>query len=156
MNVPLDSAAPQDRLVCVSGTVPLNQPLVSLENWAPNREEGLLLPVDAEPDERFTDAELIAIDFPAFSDGRGLSLAVLLRTRLGFVGEVRAVGEINADLLHYLVRCGFDSFELTNPTVHADGSNAATGFNTLAPYGDNYQASVLEREPAYRRVRRST
>jgi uncharacterized protein (DUF934 family) len=151
MNAQLDQL---ENLICVGDFTPNDQPLVDVEAWTPNSGQGLLLQVDTEPSASFTGAELIAIDFPAFTDGRGLSLAVLLRERFGYLGELRAVGDINTDMLHYLTRCGFNTIKLTKPSVQADGSNATTGFNTLAPYSDNYQASVLEPEPAYRRVRR--
>jgi uncharacterized protein (DUF934 family) len=55
---------------------------------------------------------LIAIDFPRFSDGRGNSLANLVRTRLGWRKEVRAVGDVLIDQLFFMGRCGFDSFAL--------------------------------------------
>ena len=54
----------------------------------------------------------IEIRFPKFGDGRGYSLARLLRTRYNFRGELRAVGHITRDLLFYLESCGFDAFEL--------------------------------------------
>ncbi|MDI1360549.1 DUF934 domain-containing protein [Methylotenera sp.] len=52
----------------------------------------------------------IAIDFPNYKDGRGFSLAQILRTQLGWLGELRAVGDVLIDTIHYLARCGFDSF----------------------------------------------
>ena len=142
------------RLISLGELTPSNSDIVSESQWSEDCGAGLLLEVDAEPDERFAKADLIAVNFPAFNDGRGLSLGVLLRTRIGFTGELRAVGAVTADILHYLTRCGFDSFELESPSVYPDGRMVSTGFNTLAPYSDNYQASVLEPEPAYRRVRR--
>jgi uncharacterized protein (DUF934 family) len=57
--------------------------------------------------------DLIAISFPQFTDGRGYTLARLLRERLGYAGELRAVGPLVADVLFYLHRCGFDSFQPT-------------------------------------------
>ena len=54
---------------------------------------------------------VVALEFPAFGDGRGFSWARMLRTRLGFTGEVRAVGGFFYDQLNYLVRVGFDAFE---------------------------------------------
>ena len=54
----------------------------------------------------------IAIDFPVYTDGRGFSLAQLLRTQCGWRGELRAVGDVMIDTVHYLARCGFDSFSL--------------------------------------------
>jgi uncharacterized protein (DUF934 family) len=55
---------------------------------------------------------LIAIDFPRFIDGRGNSLANLLRTRLDWRKEVRAVGDVAIDQLFFMGRCGFDAFAL--------------------------------------------
>ena len=54
----------------------------------------------------------IEVSFPKFGDGRGYSIARLLRTRYGYRGELRAVGHITRDLLQFLERCGFDSYEL--------------------------------------------
>jgi uncharacterized protein (DUF934 family) len=55
---------------------------------------------------------LVAIEFPNFSDGRGFSAARLLRSRYGYRGELRAVGDVARDQLAYLERCGFDAFDL--------------------------------------------
>lgn len=56
---------------------------------------------------------LIALSFPAFADGRAYSQARLLRDRLGFKGELRAVGNaVVRDQMQSLNRCGFNSFEL--------------------------------------------
>ena len=57
----------------------------------------------------------IAIRFPVFGDGRGISLAVLLRERHGFKGEIRAVGYLIPDLAQFLLRSGFDTAEITDP-----------------------------------------
>ena len=58
------------------------------------------------------DIPLIAIRFPVFTDGRGYSLARLLRSRHGYTGELRAVGDVLRDQLYFLQRCGFDAFQL--------------------------------------------
>ena len=123
--------------------------IVSREDWSVHSGDGLALEVDDEPEARFAQAPLITINFPAFTDGRGLSLAFLLRTRFDFNGELRAIGAVHPDLIHYMRRCGFDSFDLaeTNTNTKADQS-------TLAPYSNYYQASVLEPQPVYRRIRR--
>lgn len=55
---------------------------------------------------------LILVDFPVFSDGRGYSIGRLLRDRLGFEGELRAIGDVLPDQLSYMARCGFDAFAL--------------------------------------------
>ncbi len=57
---------------------------------------------------------LIAIVFPAFNDGRGFSHATLLRQHLGFTGEIRAIGDVLIDQVPLMLRCGFDSFSVSN------------------------------------------
>lgn len=57
---------------------------------------------------------LIALVFQKFQDGRPLSTARLLRERLGFTGELRAVGDILFDEMQLLARCGFDAFEISD------------------------------------------
>src|SRR5689334_11691454 len=75
----------------------------------------------------------IAIRFPAFGDGRGISLAVLLRERHGFTGEIRAVGYLIPDLAQFLLRSGFDTAEIADP------EQAATWKAALSRYSRNYQ-----------------
>jgi len=60
---------------------------------------------------------LVAVAFPAFNDGRAFSHASLLRTRLGFAREVRAVGDVLIDQIPLMLRCGIDSFAVTNATA---------------------------------------
>ena len=60
---------------------------------------------------------LVAVSFPAFSDGRAFSHASLLRSRLGFTGEVRAVGDVLIDQIPLMLRCGIDSFAVSNATA---------------------------------------
>lgn len=54
------------------------------------------------------------IEFPAFGDGRGFSLAVRLRKDYGFKGEIRAVGPVIPDQALFLLRAGFDTVEAAN------------------------------------------
>jgi uncharacterized protein (DUF934 family) len=61
---------------------------------------------------------IIALTFPAFSDGRGFSQAMLLRERLGYKGELRAIGTVLLDQVPLMLRTGFDSFEVHHaPTI---------------------------------------
>ena len=62
---------------------------------------------------------LVALAFPAFTDGRPYSSARLLRDRYGFGGEIRAVGEVLRDQLQFMARCGFDAFEIA-PEANAE------------------------------------
>src|SRR5690606_36416161 len=67
----------------------------------------------------------IAINFPAFTDGRGYSSARLLRERMGFTGELRAVGDILTDQIPFLRRCGIDAMVVNNaPTREALAKDA--------------------------------
>jgi uncharacterized protein (DUF934 family) len=68
---------------------------------------------------------LVAVEFPGVGEGRGFSYGRLLRDRLGFKGELRAVGAaVKQDKIFLLARCGFDSFELP-PEEKADEALAA-------------------------------
>ncbi len=157
MNAQLEQKTHRSPPLITNGTVtPSARKLVGPDEWTADSANGLLLSVDTEPEPRFAHAKLIAIEFPAFSDGRGLSLAVLLRTRIGYTGELRAVGDVRADILHYLRRCGFDSYLMSGEgsSVAVTGRIESTGLDSLAPYSDYYQASVIQPQPAYRRIGR--
>jgi uncharacterized protein (DUF934 family) len=58
--------------------------------------------------------ELIALEFPKFSDGRAYSQARGLRERLGFAGELRATGDVLIDQVLFMRRCGFDAYEIAD------------------------------------------
>lgn len=55
---------------------------------------------------------LVALEFPKFRDGRAFSWARMLRTRLGFTGEIRAMGDFLFDQVNYQHRVGFDAWEV--------------------------------------------
>lgn len=102
----------------------------------------LQVSVDAEPSTDWLDASSIAIDFPAMTDGRGLSLAVLLRNRLGYRGELVARGSVHQDIVHFLARCGFDAIELP------DEERLETALKWIDPHTGYYQPSVISSESA--------
>jgi uncharacterized protein (DUF934 family) len=108
----------------------------------------LLLEMDAEPDASQTNCSAIGVNFPAFNDGRGLSLAVLLRGRLGFSGDLIAIGEVHEDIIHYLVRCGFNKIALP------DRCSDELALKLVQPYSQHYQASVTQDNPSFKRVER--
>lgn len=88
---------------------------------------------------------LIAIAFPKFTDGRGYSIARLLRDRYGFGGQLRAVGNVLPDQMFYMRRCGFDAFELTEGKPVEDALKALEGFSVT------YQAAADDSRPLFRR-----
>jgi uncharacterized protein (DUF934 family) len=63
------------------------------------------------------DLSLVALAFPAFSDGRSFSKAELLRSRYGYEGAVRATGAVLIDQLPHMLRLGFDEFEVSHPVL---------------------------------------
>ena len=69
---------------------------------------------------------IIAVHFPAFTDGRGYSIGRLIRMRHGFAGELRAVGDILRDQLYFLNQCGFNAFDL-RPDQDIEEALAAFG-----------------------------
>ena len=88
---------------------------------------------------------LIALVFPKFKDGRAYSQARLLRERYGFRGELRATGEVLRDQFQFLLRSGFDAFEVKKPADAAVFVEAAARFSVF------YQPSADGRLPALRR-----
>jgi len=121
----------------------LEHALVPLERW--QNQAGLYLNVADEPTAALTNAQVIAIDFPAFNDGRGLSLALLLRERFDYQGTLLAVGDVHPDMLHYMHRSGFDWYRLPE---HRD---LATAQAAMHPFTAYYQASLTEPTPVFRR-----
>ncbi len=108
---------------------------------------GLVLEADQPPSAiaaELSRLDLIAVNFPVFTDGRGFSTARELR-ELGFSGEIRATGHFIRDQLHYLQRCGFTSFEF------ADQNQLASSLASLNDFSEAYQADVQEKEPLFRR-----
>ena len=79
---------------------------------------------------------LIALEFPKFRDGRAFSWARMLRTRLGFKGEIRAMGDFLYDQVNYQKRVGFDAWEVP------DGFTLAMFHRALGEMTDVYQPSA--------------
>ena len=77
--------------------------------------------------------ELLAFEFPSLGDGRGYSVARLLRERYRFAGELRAVGKVKRDQLFFMARSGFDAFELS------EGEDFAGALQSLASFSVAYQ-----------------
>ncbi|OUR82070.1 oxidoreductase [Cycloclasticus sp. 46_120_T64] len=106
---------------------PSQTSIVSLEYWQQNKDSlaqtpslGLRVLGHTEPAEFIGDLarfELIAIEFPAFTDGRGYSLAKTLRDKYNYHGEIRAIGDILPDQALYLTRVGFDALEFASDEI---------------------------------------
>jgi len=88
---------------------------------------------------------LVAVNFPQFTDGRGYSIARLLRERYRWQGELRAIGDVFRDQLFYLARCGFDAFALRQ------GEDAQAALPAFDDFSDAYQTAADRPMPLFRR-----
>ena len=118
--------------------------VVSLEQWQQNRERllaisgprGVAISNDDDVLELAEDVDhldWICVEFPAAGDGRGYSQAKLLRDRLGFKNEIRAIGEVLTDQLFLMRRSGINAFDL-----QADQDPEAS-LARLRPFSVSYQ-----------------
>jgi len=118
-------------VIAPAGPLPDRPVIVSRQRWLAERALlmgrnaplGLRLEAGERVDDLATDLarfSLIALAFPTFADGRAFSTARLLRDKYAYRGELRAVGNVLSDLVPFMRRVGFDSFEVTHgPTRRA-------------------------------------
>ena len=142
----------EDPFVDASGAeaVPPTGPvIVSLAQWQAQRDAlltrgtplGIRLHSDQSPEAIADDVQhfaLIALEFPKFRDGRAYSYARLLRERYGFKGELRAVGDVLMEQLFFMLRTGFDAFDVQqSPDPVAAFETALKDFSVwYQPTGD--------------------
>ncbi|MGM0767561.1 MAG: DUF934 domain-containing protein [Pseudomonadota bacterium] len=107
--------------------------------WFDSHDEPELL------DGLVNELKLIAVNFPKFSDGRGYSIARLLRERFGYQNELRAIGDVLLDQLQFMKRCGFDSYALR------EDKDATKAARSLTFFSQGYQAATDTDEPLFRR-----
>jgi uncharacterized protein (DUF934 family) len=130
--------------------------IVPLELWLARRDGfvaypgrlGVWLDANEGPEAIAADLQrlsLVAVNFPKFGDGRGYSIARLLRERYGYKGEIRAIGDVLHDFLYFMNQSGFDAFVLRDDQ---DPQAALTAFDT---FSEGYQTSVLRPVPLFRR-----
>ncbi|MEZ5937837.1 MAG: DUF934 domain-containing protein [Hyphomonadaceae bacterium] len=148
--------APDDADLAVGGciTVSLSRFLAETDALTA-RNEGIgvrLAPAD-DPSllsDHLDRLQLIEVEFPKYVDGRGYSIAQLLRRRLGYSGELRAVGQVLRDQLAYMTRCGFDA--LMFETSDAEAGYAAA----LAEFSEAYQATADGRATVFEKRARAS
>lgn len=108
---------------------------------------GVWLDSDEEVEEIVDDLahfQVIALNFPIFTDGRHYSSARLLRERYGYTGEIRAIGDVLRDQLFFMQRCGFDAFAVRPDRDPYDALQSLSDFQVT------YQAAVGQ-QPLFRR-----
>jgi uncharacterized protein (DUF934 family) len=104
--------------------------------WANDRPVAELAP-------HLDNLALVALVFPKFRDGRAYSQARLLRERHGYRGEMRATGQVLRDQFLFLLRAGFDSFEVTKD------ADAAAFADSIRRYDVFYQPTGDGRRTAF-------
>lgn len=147
-----------DRFISVDADAPLpDGPLiVPLARWQAQREallaRGQALGVQvanttaaAELAADLPHLAVVAIEFPKFADGRGYTLARLLRERFAYTGEIRAVGAVLRDQLFFMARVGFDAFALR------EDQDAEAALQAFSEFSVRYQPAADEPLPLYRR-----
>jgi uncharacterized protein (DUF934 family) len=117
---------------------------------APQPEDGEVLRLEPHEDPASVAGRLerlarIEVNFPKYGDGRGYSIARLLRERYGFKGELRAVGQVARDQLWFMANCGFDAFLLR------EGEDPQEALAAFEDFSESYQASVARPQPLFRR-----
>ena len=135
---------------------PAGDVIVPLPLWQAQRGQLLARParlglrLEPHDDPAAIDADLglfgvIAVNFPTFSDGRGYSIARLLRERYRYHGELRAIGEAVRDHLFFMASCGFDAFQLR------DDQDPEVALTAFTDFSEAYQTSVARPQPLFRR-----
>ena len=113
--------------------------------WPNNRKVSELAP--------FLDSlAAVALVFPAFRDGRAYSQARLIREHYGFAGELRATGQVLRDQFMFMLRAGFDAFEVTKDADAAAFADVLHRYSVFyQPTGDGRPTALgarLRRAPA--------
>lgn len=135
--------------------------IVTLARWRAERDQllargtplGLRLKSEQSPIEIADDIELfdlLALEFPAFTDGRSYSNARRLRERYGFTGEIRAVGDVLRDQYAFMRRCGFDAMVVKDGETEADWAAAVGAVSVVyQPASDGAETvlSLRQRRP---------
>ena len=139
-----------------SVTLPEQNAIVPLPVWQARKDEligrgqpvGVWLDSHEEPEAIAADLDrfsVVAVNFPKFADGRGYSIARLLRERYGYAGELRSIGDVLQDQLYFMKRCGFDAY-----AVRAD-KDIEAALAGLTDFSEPYQTAVDQPQPLFRR-----
>ncbi|MFT6559713.1 DUF934 domain-containing protein [Sneathiella sp.] len=137
-------------------TLPSGDIYIPLSEWIERREEllkrnsrlGVILENTDDVNDIAEDLDrldLVVLQFPKMSDGRAYTQARLLRERLGYKGEIRAVGDVLRDDVFYMQRCGFNAFELRDDQ---DVNSVLKAFDEITV---TYQPAADEDLPIWRR-----
>ena len=119
-------------------------------SWPLNMQVGLVVDNDLDIEsiaDDLTRLPLVALRFPKWTDGRAYSQARLLRVRFRYTGEIRATGDVVADMMPLLARTGFDA-ALLRADQSPGTAQRALGFFTQG----HYQGDVIAPKPHFGRT----
>ena len=89
---------------------------------------------------------LVALVFPSFRDGRAYTQARLLRERHGYEGELRATGQVLRDQFVFMLRAGFDAFDVRKQADAEAFGEAARRYSVFyQPTGDGHLSALHRR-----------
>lgn len=89
---------------------------------------------------------VVALVFPSFRDGRAYSQARLLRERYGYRGDLRATGQVLRDQFVFMLRAGFDSFEVKKESDAVSFAATAKRYSVFyQPTGDGRVTALHQR-----------
>ena len=132
-----DAELPADGVVLIAAERFLADPEAALSRksktgviWPNNRDVDDLLP-------HLDRLAAVALVFPVFRDGRAYTQARLLRERFTFRGELRATGQVLRDQFVFMLRAGFDAFEVKKQSDADAFANVAKRYSVFyQPTGD--------------------
>ena len=141
-----DADLPDDGAILVSAARFLENPEAVLRRpgksgviWPNNRDIDDLVPY-------FDRLAVVGLVFPTFRDGRAYSQARLLRERHGFKGELRATGQVLRDQFMFMLRAGFDAFEVKKEADAEAFANTAKRYSVFyQPTGDGRLTALHQR-----------
>jgi uncharacterized protein (DUF934 family) len=159
MSLIKNGAVAEDHFQAVADDAPMpaNGTIVSLARFQKDRESllarnaplGVRLQSSESPEALGEDVHrlsVVVLEFPKFRDGRAFSWARMLRTRIGYRGEIRASGHFLYDQLAFMARMGIDAFEVRENFTPAEFSRA------MREMTDVYQPSA-DGKPTIRELR---
>lgn len=138
--------------------LPSGQVSVPLNLWLEEKESilnrgdkvAVQIAVDEFPEDVIEDLnsiDMIVLPFANHVDGQSYSHAYKLRTRYGYTGEIRAIGDVKFDQLDFLTRVGCNAFELP------ETENLQTALRAFKEFSDVYQPSADGRRLIFSRRR---
>ncbi|MBN8987669.1 MAG: DUF934 domain-containing protein [Rhizobiales bacterium] len=146
VHVPEGAELPGDGAILVPAARFLEDPEALLKRagkvgviWPNNRDLDDLVPY-------LDRLAAVALVFPIFRDGRAYSQARLLRERHGYDGELRATGQVLRDQFVFMLRAGFDTFEVRKDSDAEAFASTAKRYSVFyQPTGDGRLTALHRR-----------